>query len=104
MKSHEKRGIKVQPYINSRTWYNGFKQRNKQNERVWNMNSKSKKNNIPKWAWLLISFGAAMVVWYLLSINTTTARAFQNQVVVLGSIKTMINRGVFWNDHGVNMS
>ena len=98
MKSHEKRGIKVQPYINSRTWYNGFKQRNKQNERVWNMNSKSKKNNIPKWAWLLISFGAAMVVWYLLSINTTTARAFQNQVVVLGSIKTMINRGVFWND------
>lgn len=62
------------------------------------MNSKSKKNNIPKWAWLLISFGAAMVVWYLLSINTTTARAFQNQVVVLGSIKTMINRGVFWND------
>ena len=39
-----------------------------------------------------------MVVWYLLSINTTTARAFQNQVVVLGSIKTMINRGVFWND------
>ena len=96
--SYEKGGIKVQPYINSRTWYNGFKQRNKQNERVWNMNSKSKKNNIPKWAWLLISFGAAMVVWYLLSINTTTARAFQNQVVVLGSIKTMINRGVFWND------
>ena len=39
-----------------------------------------------------------MVVWYLLSINTTTARAFQNQVVVLGSIKTMIDRGVFWND------
>lgn len=98
MKSHEKRGIKVQPYINSRTWYNGFKQRNKQNERVWNMNSKSKKNNIPKWAWLLISFGAAMVVWYLLSINTTTVRAFQNQVVVLGSIKTMIDRGVFWKD------
>ena len=62
------------------------------------MNSKSKKNNIPKWAWLLISFGAAMVVWYLLSINTTTARAFQNQVVVLGSIKTMIDRGVFWKD------
>ena len=98
MKSYEKRGIKVQPYINFRTWYNGFKQRNKQNERVWNMNSKSKKNNIPKWAWLLISFGAAMVVWYLLSINTTTARAFQNQVVVLGSIKTMIDRGVFWKD------
>ena len=62
------------------------------------MNSKSKKNNIPKWAWLLISFGAAMVVWYLLSINATTARAFQNQVVVLGSIKTMIDRGVFWKD------
>ena len=62
------------------------------------MKKKNKGNKIPKWAWLLISFAAAMLLWYLLSLNPKTARSFPNVVVTLGSIKTMIERGVLWTD------
>ncbi len=51
-----------------------------------------------KWAWLLLSFATAMILWYLLSINEKTARSFPNVVEVLKSTKTMIERGVFFED------
>lgn len=62
------------------------------------MKKKSKTDNIPKWAWLLISFGVAMIVWYLLSLNPQTARSFPNAVLVIQAIGTMIERGVLWKD------
>lgn len=62
------------------------------------MNKKNKNSNIPKWAWLLLSFVAAMILWYLLSLNPKTARSFPNLVVTFRSLSTMIERGVFWED------
>jgi NitT/TauT family transport system permease protein len=59
---------------------------------------KSFADKIPKGVWLLISFLAAMLLWYILSIIPRTSRAFPNVVVVLQSIKTMIDRGVLWKD------
>ena len=62
------------------------------------MKKKSKADRIPKWAWLLLSFVTAMVVWYLLSLNPQTARSFPNAVKTLQSLSVMIERGVFWQD------
>ncbi len=61
------------------------------------MKSKAK-NTIPRWGWLLLSFGAAMILWYLLSINPQTARSFPNVVKVIRSVFTMIDRGVLGKD------
>lgn len=58
----------------------------------------TKKNTIPRWAWLLISFVASMILWYLLSINQRTARSFPNVIKVLQSIATMIDRNVLLTD------
>lgn len=62
------------------------------------MKKNKKENRIPNWAWLLISFSAAMILWYLLSINPKTARSFPNVFVTLKAMKTMISRGVFFED------
>ena len=66
------------------------------------MEKKNKKGSladrIPHQVWLLISFAAAMALWTLLSVIPATSRAFPNVFKVLGSIKTMIDRGVLWND------
>ena len=66
------------------------------------MNTKNQKGSladrIPKRVWLLISFLAAMLLWYILSLIPATSRAFPNQVVVLESIKTMLDRGVLFTD------
>ena len=59
---------------------------------------KNKSNKMPKWAWMLLSFATAMILWYVLSINPQTARSFPNVVETLKSISTMIERGVFWTD------
>lgn len=59
---------------------------------------KEKKFEIPKTAWLGLSLLAALIVWWLLSINPTTARSFPNMFVVGASLFTMIERGVFWKD------
>lgn len=71
---------------------------NKEND----MEKKNKKGSladrIPHQVWLLISFAAAMALWTLLSVIPATSRAFPNVFKVLGSIKTMIDRGVLWND------
>ena len=66
------------------------------------MENKNKKGSladrIPHQVWLLISFAAAMALWTLLSVIPATSRAFPNVFKVLGSIKTMIDRGVLWKD------
>ncbi len=61
-------------------------------------NGSSLFNRIPKWLWLLLSFGAAMLLWTLLSFNPKTARSFPNAIVVGEAIITMIGRGVFFKD------
>ena len=55
-------------------------------------------DKIPAKAWILLSFLAAMLLWWILSIIPATSRAFPNVVKVLSSIKTMIERGVLWKD------
>lgn len=55
-------------------------------------------DRIPARVWLLISFLAAMLLWWVLSIIPATSRAFPNVVKVLGSIQTMISRGVLFKD------
>ena len=55
-------------------------------------------DRIPARAWILLSFLAAMLLWWILCIIPATSRAFPNVVEVLGSIKTMIDRGVLWKD------
>ncbi len=55
-------------------------------------------DRIPARVWLLISFLAAMLLWWVLSIIPATSRAFPNVVKVLGSIQTMISRGELFKD------
>lgn len=55
-------------------------------------------DRIPARVWLLISFLAAMLLWWILSIIPATSRAFPNVVKVLGSIQTMLSRGVLLKD------
>ncbi|MGB8452239.1 MAG: hypothetical protein WCD89_07890 [Anaerocolumna sp.] len=69
----------------------------------YNTSNPKKKGNsisskIPNGAWLFISFATAMLVWWLLSINLRTSRSFPNVLIVAGSIRTMIERGVFFKD------
>ncbi len=64
---------------------------------------KQKKREIPKAAWLGLSLLTGMIVWWLLSINPTTARSFPNMFVVAKSLSTMIQRGVFWKDIGSSL-
>lgn len=53
---------------------------------------------IPKWAWLLLSLAAALLLWTWLSVNPVTARSFPNAVKTFSSVQKMISRGVFWQD------
>lgn len=55
-------------------------------------------DRIPAKVWLLISLSAAMLLWWVLSITPKTSRSFPNTVIVVESIKTMIDRGVFFTD------
>lgn len=55
-------------------------------------------SRIPPKIWLLISFAAAMLLWYCLSIIPVTSRAFPNAITTFSSLSTMIQRGVFFND------
>lgn len=63
------------------------------------MNDKKKKKIvINDRIWLLLSFLAAMIVWYLLSIGKTTGRSFPFVDKVIPAVSTMIERGVFFKD------
>lgn len=55
-------------------------------------------DRIPGKVWLLLSFLAAMLLWWVLSLIPATSRAFPNMFKVLGSISMMITRGVLWKD------
>lgn len=58
---------------------------------------------IPNWGWLLISFLTAMALWFWLSVNPSTSRSFPFLPEVVKSLKTMIERGVLWNDFSSSM-
>ena len=62
------------------------------------MKGKTKKKGISDKLWLLISFCAALVVWYLLSLGKRTGNSFPFIPVVLEGLQTMIDRGAFWSD------
>lgn len=55
-------------------------------------------NRIPPKVWLLLSFAAAMLLWYILSIIPTTARAFPNAIVTIEGLMRMVEKGAFWQD------
>lgn len=61
-------------------------------------NKNSWANKIPAWAWVILSFVAALVVWYLLSILPKTSRAFPFAPDTISGFLTMVERGVFWDD------
>ena len=58
---------------------------------------------VPNWGWLLCSFLAALALWFALSVNPSTARSFPFAPQVLNALKTMIERGVLWNDFSSSM-
>ena len=62
------------------------------------MDDKKKKFVISDKIWLLISFCAAMLLWFLLSLGEDTGRSFPFANLVVPAVKTMIDRGVFWKD------
>lgn len=55
-------------------------------------------SRIPNWAWLLISFLAAILLWFILSIGETTSRCFPFLDKVFPAIETMVGRGVLGKD------
>ena len=59
---------------------------------------KKEKNRIPLWSWNILSLLAALLVWYLLSVNAKTTRSFPNILQVIHAIGTMTDRGVFFQD------
>jgi len=53
---------------------------------------------IPTKVWAVVSFGTAILVWYLLSIDAKTSRSFPFLNQVIPSIQTMIQRGALEED------
>ena len=58
---------------------------------------------IPNWGWLLLSLLAAIGVWYLLSVNPSTARSFPFVPAIVEAFRTMVERGVLWQDFSSSM-
>ena len=58
---------------------------------------------IPNGGWLLISLLVAIGLWKWLSINPRTSRSFPFLPEVLEALKTMVGRGVLWNDFASSM-
>lgn len=59
---------------------------------------KKKKVVISDKVWLLLSLGAALLLWFMLSLGKTTGRSFPFVEKVVPAVKTMIDRGAFWKD------
>lgn len=55
-------------------------------------------DKIPNGGWLTLSIIAAIIFWTILSFIPSTARSFPNIFLVVESIGTMMERGVFWKD------
>ena len=62
------------------------------------MDDKNSKFQIPTWGWLILSFLAAMLLWFFLSINPQTARSFPFIPEIIKAIKTVVERGVLAED------
>lgn len=62
------------------------------------MDDKKSKFQIPTWGWLILSFLAAMLLWFFLSVNPQTARSFPFIPEIIKAIKTVIERGVLAED------
>jgi len=65
---------------------------------VNNKKNKNIINIVPSWGWLTLSFIAALIAWWLLSINPTTSRSFPSLISVFNSLSVMIDRGVLFRD------
>lgn len=61
-------------------------------------NKKSFSEKIPQWAWVLISLGVAIGVWYLLSIGPKTARSFPFIPAMQKALVKVIDRGILLDD------
>lgn len=55
---------------------------------------------IPKGVWLCISLAVALILWTILSFGQKTGRVFPNAIIVIQSIKTMMDRGLLLKDIG----
>lgn len=53
---------------------------------------------IPAGGWLALSLIAALIFWTILSYIPSTSRSFPNIFLVMESVGTMLQRGVFWKD------
>ena len=62
------------------------------------MDDKKSKFQIPTWGWLILSFLAAMLLWFFLSVNPQTSRSFPFIPEIIKAIKTVIERGVLAED------
>ena len=56
------------------------------------MKGKTKKKGLSDKLWLLLSFCAALVVWYLLSLGERTGNSFPFIPVVIEGLQTKIGR------------
>ena len=61
-------------------------------------NKKKSKLQIPPWGWLIISFLAAMLLWFFLSVNEKTARSFPFLPAIIEALGTVISRGILAED------
>ena len=61
-------------------------------------NKKKSKLQIPAWGWLIISFLAAMLLWFFLSVNEKTARSFPFLPAIIQALGTVISRGILAED------
>ena len=61
------------------------------------------RRRIPDKLWLLFSFLAAMLLWWVLSLLPATSRCFPNLVETIRQLPVMINRGVLFKDISSSM-
>ena len=62
------------------------------------MKKKKKKLKRPKWGWLIVTFLAAMALWFFLSVNPQTARSFPFIPEILKAVQTVVERGILAED------
>ncbi len=55
-------------------------------------------DRIPNAGWLFLSFLAAILLWYLLSINEKTGRSFPFVPSILKAVQTVVGRGILAED------
>ena len=60
--------------------------------------NKKSKIQLPAWGWLIISFLAALALWFFLSVNEKTARSFPFLPAILKALGTVIERGILAED------